>query len=133
MVSGWHIFHILSLNPNNFPNRFIGRYNIMIVFMFRPSPQCPTPSVEAARRCFPACTWNIYMHRDQIKNGNVAMTWVFTQAMFMTINTILWSLSFEPIRQEHPRENVQRDLNVALECIRMASERWPGVVSALEL
>ncbi|KAF2672192.1 hypothetical protein BT63DRAFT_191025 [Microthyrium microscopicum] len=112
---------------------FVGRYNIMLVHMFRPSPQCPTPAIEAARRCFPACTSNIYMHRDQIEHGNVDMTWIFTQAMFMTINTILWSLSFEEIRQEHAREDVQRDLNVALDCIKKASERWPGVESALEL
>jgi hypothetical protein len=105
----------------------------MVVFMFRPSPQCSTPSLEAAQRCFPACTWNIAMHRDQIKRGNVDMTWIFTQAMFMTINTILWTLSFEQIRNEHPREEVQQDLNVALECIELASERWPGVISALEL
>jgi len=112
---------------------FIGRYNTMIVFMFRPSPQCPTPSLEGAKRCFPACTSNIYMHRDQIKRGNVDMTWIFTQAMFMTINTILWALSFDAIRQEHPREEVERDLDIALACIKQASERWPGVVSALEL
>jgi hypothetical protein len=105
----------------------------MVVFMFRPSPQCPRPSLNAARRCFPACKSNIYMHRDQIRVGNVDMTWIFTQAMFMTINTILWTLSYEPIRSEHPREEVQEDLQMALDCIRIASERWPGVSSALEL
>ena len=105
----------------------------MVVFMFRPSPQCPRPSLNAARRCYPACKSNIYMHRDQIKNGNVDMTWIFTQAMFMTINTILWTLSYEPIRSEHPRSEVQEDLEIALDCIRIASDRWPGVASALEL
>lgn len=73
------------------------------------------------------------MHRSQIDRGNVDMTWIFTQAMFMTINTILWTLSFEQIRRENPRDDVQRHLNVALECIKIASERWPGVISALEL
>jgi hypothetical protein len=53
--------------------------------------------------------------------------------MFMTINTILWTLSYEPIRSDHPREEVQEDLQMALDCIRIASERWPGVSSALEL
>lgn len=105
----------------------------MIIFMFRPSPQCPKPSLAAAMHCFPLCSYNIYMHRDQIKNGNIDMTWIFTQAMFMTVNTILWTLSYEEIRLKYKREEVQRDLEVALECIRIASERWPGVVSALEL
>jgi hypothetical protein len=51
----------------------------------------------------------------------------------MTINTILWTLSYEPIRKAHPREEVEKDLNVALQCIHIASERWPGVESALAL
>lgn len=61
------------------------------------------------------------------------MTWVFTQAMFLTINAILWSLSYAEIRVEHPREEVQGHLDVALRCIKQASERWPGVASAFEL
>jgi hypothetical protein len=105
----------------------------MVVFMFRPSPQCPKPTLAAAMRCYPCCEYNIYMHRDQIKNGNVDMTWIFTLAMFMNVNTILWTLSYEGIRRKYKREDVERHLNVALECIRIASERWPGVNSALEL
>jgi hypothetical protein len=128
----WFVYHIRILHKLT-QDRFEGRYHTMIVFMFRPSPQCPRPSLSAAQRCFPACKSNIYMHRDQIHNGNVDMTWIFTQAMFMTINTILWTLSYEPIRQAHPREEVEADLMIALNCIEIASERWPGVESALEL
>src|SRR5262249_8143229 len=36
-------------------------------------------------------------------------------------------------RQEHPREVVTKDLDVALACIAKAIERWPGVASAHEL
>lgn len=117
----------------NITSRFQGRYNTMIVFMSRPSPQCPRPSLKAAMRCFPACKYNIYMHDDQIKRGNVDMTWIFTQAMFMNVNTILWTLSYEEIRLKYSRDEVRQHLKVALECIRIASERWPGVLSALEL
>jgi hypothetical protein len=105
----------------------------MIVFMFRPSPQCPKPSIHAAMRCYPACEYNIYMHQAQIQNGNVDMTWIFTQAMFMNVNTILWTLSFEEIRIKYIRQDVEKHLQVALECIKTASERWPGVISAVEL
>ena len=61
------------------------------------------------------------------------MTWIFTQAIFMTINTILWSLSYYEVRVEHPRAEVQGHLDVALECTSQAIERWPGVASAIEL
>lgn len=112
---------------------FIGRYNTMVVFMNRPSPQIPRPSLKAAIQCFEACQYNIYMCRKQIETGSVDLTWIFTQAIFMAINTMLWTLSYSEIRQKHSREEVEGHLQVALECIEVASERWPGVASALEL
>jgi hypothetical protein len=105
----------------------------MIVFLFRPSPQVPRPSTRAAIQCYEACEYNIYMQRDQITKGNVDLTWAFTQSLFMAINTILWSLSYSEVRRQHPREVVQQHLNMALEAIIHASERWPGVASAAEL
>lgn len=112
---------------------FIGRYNTMIVFLFRPSPQVPRPSLRAAQKCFDACQYNIYMQRQQIDKKNVDLTWIFTQSLFMAINTMLWSLSYQDIRRKHPREEVSTDLEVAMGCIRDAAERWPGVSSAVEL
>ena len=113
--------------------RFTGRYNTMVVLLFRPSPQIPQPSVRAAIRCYDACEYNIHMHRRQIESGSVDLTWIFTQAIFMVINTMLWTLSYSEIRRQHPRHEVERHLSVALESVQLASERWPGVASALEL
>lgn len=73
------------------------------------------------------------MHRAQIQTRSVDMTWIFTQAIFMTINTVLWTLSYYEIRKDHPREEVKEHLDVALHCIKQAVERWPGVASAIEL
>ncbi|KAF1992865.1 hypothetical protein P154DRAFT_130187 [Amniculicola lignicola CBS 123094] len=112
---------------------FTGRYNTMVVFLFRPSPQVPRPSLNAAIQCYEACEYNIYMTERQIKTGSVDVTWIFTQAIFMAINTILWTLSYEEIRRQHTREEVEGHLKVALDSIEFASERWPGVASALEL
>ncbi|KAF2204024.1 hypothetical protein GQ43DRAFT_365482 [Delitschia confertaspora ATCC 74209] len=112
---------------------FIGRYNTMIVFLYRPSPQVPRPSLQAATQCYDACEYNIYMHQEQIKTGNVDLTWIFTQSIFMAINTMLWTLSYSEIRQKHSREEVEGHLWVALESIHRASERWPGVASAMAL
>ena len=105
----------------------------MIVLLFRPSPQVPQPSVRAARLCYEASVFNVYMQRKQIATKSVDLTWIFTQSLFMALNTILWSLSYPEIRQEHPRREVQEHLNTVLEAIFLASERWPGVASALEL
>ncbi|KAI9713828.1 MAG: hypothetical protein M1820_000558 [Bogoriella megaspora] len=112
---------------------FVGRYNTMVVFLYRPSPQVPRPSLEAARKCFEASEFNIFMHQKQIDAKNVELTWAFTQSIFMAINTVLWSLSYAGVRRVHPKEKVENLLKVSLDAILRASERWPGVASAYEL
>ncbi|KAH4601738.1 hypothetical protein HBI68_141870 [Parastagonospora nodorum] len=112
---------------------FIGRYNTMVVFLYRPSPQVPQPSVQAAIRCYDACQYNIYMTQKQIETKTVDMTWIFVQAIFMCVNTMLWTLAYSEVRRMHSREEVESHMKVALESIRLSSERWPGVASAMEL
>lgn len=105
----------------------------MIVFLFRPSPQVPEPSASSAEKCYVASIFNVAMQREQIATGSVDLTWIFTQSLFMALNTILWSLSYPEIRKEHPIDEVQGHLAVALEAIMLAAKRWPGVESALLL
>lgn len=105
----------------------------MIVFLFRPSPQIPEPSPSAAEKAYKASIFNVAMQREQIATGSVDLTWIFTQSLFMALNTILWSLSYPDIRREHPIDEVRGHLDVALEAIVLAAQRWPGVESALLL
>lgn len=112
---------------------FIGRYNTMIAFLYRPSPQIPRPSVSAAHRCFEAARFNLYMTREQVRRKNVDVTWIFTQAIFMAMNTMLWSLSYEDVRKANPRREVEQQLQIGMDSIGLAAERWPGVSSAREL
>lgn len=105
----------------------------MVVFLYRPSPQVPRPSVQAAIRCYDACQYNIYMTQKQIETKTVDMTWIFVQAIFMCVNTMLWTLAYSEVRRMHSREEVESHMRVALESIRLSSERWPGVASAMEL
>lgn len=105
----------------------------MVVFMYRPSPQVPRPSVDAAIRCYDACQYNIYMTMKQIETKSVDVTWIFTQSIFMCINTMLWALSYSDVRKLHNRDEVEAHLQVAMRSIKQASERWPGVESAIGL
>lgn len=105
----------------------------MVCFLYRPSPQIPRPSARAAVLCYDACMFNIHMTRKQIETKSVDLTWIFTQAIFMVVNVMLWTLSYSEVRRQHSREEVEGHLKVALESIELASERWPGVASALEL
>lgn len=112
---------------------FEGRLNTMLVFLYRPSPQIPNPSVRAANICYKASIYNIQMQKDQIDRKSIDLTWIFTQSLFMALNAVLWTLSYREIREEHPIEEVEKYLIMARESISLASERWPGVESALEL
>ncbi|KAJ5606225.1 hypothetical protein N7510_009006 [Penicillium lagena] len=112
---------------------FQGRRNTIVILMYRPSPQVPEPSVNAAKICYDAAVFNVAMHREQMVSSSVDMTWIFTQSLFMALNTILWTLSYPEIRKEHSMEEVQGHLDTALEVIVFAAERWPGVESALLL
>lgn len=73
------------------------------------------------------------MQREQIATGSVDLTWIFTQSLFMALNTVLWSLSYPEIRKEHSIEEVRRHLDIALDGIVLAAKRWPGVESAFLL
>jgi hypothetical protein len=105
----------------------------MVVFLYRPSPQVPEPSIRAAEKCFEASRFNIYKQREQISTKSVDLTWIFTQSLFMALNTLLWALSYPEIRRQNPKTEVELHLHTAQEAIYRASERWPGVESALEL
>ena len=113
--------------------RFKVRNNTMVVFLYRPSPQVPQPSVEAAEKCFEASRFNIHVQREQISTKSVDLTWIFTQSLFMALNTLLWALSYPEIRRNHPKLEVENHLQTAQEAVFLASERWPGVEAALEL
>lgn len=112
---------------------FRGRLNTMIVFLYRPSPQVPEPSPPSAEKAYKASVFNVAMQREQIATGSIDVTWIFTQSLFMALNTILWSLSYPDIRRDHPIDEVRGHLDVALEAIMLAAQRWPGVESALLL
>lgn len=112
---------------------FKGRFNTMIIFLYRPSPQIPTPSLAAACTCFEACTFNVRMHRNQVATKSVDLTWIWTQTLFMALNTILWAISYPEIRMDHSKAVVENHIMQAQECIVAAAERWPGVEAAMEL
>ena len=105
----------------------------MIIMLHRPTPQIPEPSLSAARKCFDACAFNVRMHKDQMSSGSVDLTWASTQALFMAISTMLWTLSYPEIRIEHDIEEVKSYLQIALEAVAISAQRWPGCESALQL
>ena len=115
------------------PCRFTSKYNTIIVLLFRPSPQIPNPSAQAAIKCFNASAYNVRMQRRQIHESSVDITWILVQSLFMALNTILWSISYPEVRKLNPKHELEELLDLGLESIRLCSDRWPGAASAYEL
>ena len=112
---------------------FHGRRNTMIVFIFRPSPQIPSPSFDAALRCYDAAVFNIHLQKRQVEAKLIDITWIFAQAINMALNTVLWCISYPGLRQLHPLEEVRGHVQAALTAIEMCADRWPGIRSAIQL
>ncbi|KAF7884488.1 uncharacterized protein EAF02_004824 [Botrytis sinoallii] len=112
---------------------FTGRYNTMIIFLFRPSPQVPQPSYRSAIMCYDAASSNIRTQSDQIKTAMIDLTWPFLLSLFMAINTVLWSISYSEVRALHTKEELEEHISLALDIVARSRERWPGTQATSEL
>jgi hypothetical protein len=113
--------------------RFTGRYHTMVVFLHRPCPQIPKPSPEASQRCYDSCAFLLELFSQQVKKSAVDVTWVLLLTIYMSLNTILWSISYKEVRDAHPRQELDELVNKALVMIDQCAERWPGVESVSQL
>ncbi|KAI8954404.1 hypothetical protein F4801DRAFT_575480 [Xylaria longipes] len=113
---------------------FTGRYHTMIVFLHRPSPQVPRPSVQSANKCFDSAAFVINISSKQMMSAAIDITWVFLLTLYMSLNSLLWCVARYPdVRAAHSREEVQELVNIALDIIDQCVERWPGTASASQL
>ena len=105
----------------------------MIISLYRPSPQVPKPTSNAALKCFEASRSIIDLTSRQIEDGTADITWESLLTVYASLNALLWSISYPEARAEHTREDVQDLAATALEVIKIFSDRWPGSSSAVQL
>lgn len=105
----------------------------MKIFLYRPSPQVPKPSPRAASICFDSSKFIIDSSARQVENNVIDITWVFLLTVNMSLNTLLWTVSYPDVRQAHPREEVDELVNKALVVLDRCAQRWPGTASASQL
>jgi hypothetical protein len=113
--------------------RFAGRCNTMVVTLLRPSPQVPKPSVRSAIMCYDASSTNIKNLSKQMETAMVDITWIFVLTLFQAVNTILWTISYPEVRALHGKEELEENIEIALDIIIKCRERWPGTSAASEL
>ncbi|KAI4869615.1 fungal-specific transcription factor domain-containing protein [Hypoxylon rubiginosum] len=112
---------------------FSGRYHTMVVALHRPSPQVPKPSVYSATKCFDSAAFVINISSKQMMAAAVDITWVFILTLYMSLNTILWTVTYPEVRALHTRDEVQDLVNISLDIIDQCVERWPGTAAASQL
>ncbi|KAK1983611.1 fungal-specific transcription factor [Colletotrichum cereale] len=112
---------------------FTGRYHQMRIFLYRPSPQVPRPSPRAAAICFEGASYIINLSKQQMEKAAVDITWVFLLNLYMSLNTLLWTVSYPEVRQAHPREEVEELGDQTLDILEQCTERWPGTAQAVQL
>lgn len=105
----------------------------MIISLHRPSPQIPRPSSTSAGICFDSAVYIINLSNQQVKKGAIDITWVFLLTVNMSLNVLLWAISYREVRENHTKEEVEEVVNVALDVIDQCSERWPGTKNASQL
>ncbi|KAL8404620.1 hypothetical protein RB594_009465 [Gaeumannomyces avenae] len=109
---------------------FTGKYHTMVVALYRPSPQVPKPSGSAALRCAESAAFIMTLSSQQVKKSAVDITWIFLLTVYMSLNTLLWSVSYAEVRKAHPREKLEELVATCLETIDQCAERWPGTAAA---
>ncbi|CCU81631.1 fungal specific transcription factor domain-containing protein [Blumeria hordei DH14] len=112
---------------------FFGRYQTMILMLFRPSPQVPQPMPRSAIMCYNAASFNVKSLNKQIKTAMVDITWIFVLTLYQALNILLWTTSYPEIRALHSKEELEEDIQIAIEAILMCRERWPGTDSTAQL
>lgn len=75
---------------------------------------------------------NIGLQEKQIASEPV-VTWIWTQSLFLALNSTLFCLSYPEIRKRHAKQEVEIHVQAARKAIIIASQRWPGVESAIDL
>lgn len=105
----------------------------MIVTLLRPSPQVPKPCLRSAIMCYEAASTNIKSLSKQMETSMVDITWIFVLTLFQAVNTILWSISYPEVRALHGKEELEENIDIALDIILKCRERWPGTGAAYQL
>ncbi|OAR00137.1 hypothetical protein LLEC1_07146, partial [Akanthomyces lecanii] len=112
---------------------YFAAYHQSRLFLYRPSPQVPKPSVGAAQICFDSAAFVLSLYKKQIDTSAADVTWMFLLNLSTALNTLLWSISYPDVRQAHGREEADKLINSGLDSLDSCSARWPGAAATAQL
>ncbi|KAF4943104.1 hypothetical protein FSARC_15048, partial [Fusarium sarcochroum] len=82
--------------------------------------------------CYESSAYVINLNAKQMGSG-ADVTWVFLLTVNMSLNTLLWTVSYPEVRQAHPRQDVEALISTSMDVLDRCAERWPGTASASQL
>lgn len=112
---------------------FEHRYNNILIFMYRPSPQIPQPSLEATIMCYNCAVENVRLEKAMFETGAVDLTWVFLHQVYTVTLTIIWAIYNPKIRKMNPKSEVEGHIRCQIRLILALAEYWPGAEAAADL
>jgi hypothetical protein len=112
---------------------FLHRFNNILIFMYRPSPQIPQPSLEATVICYNCAVQNVKLEKGMYESPNIDLTWVFLHQVYTVTLTIIWTIYNPEIRKAHPRKEVQSHISSQIQLLVSLAELWPGAEAAADL
>ncbi|CCX15424.1 fungal-specific transcription factor domain-containing protein [Pyronema domesticum] len=112
---------------------FNHRYNNILIFMYRPSPQIPQPSLEATLKCYECAALNVHLEKEMYESQSVELTWVFLHQIYTVTLTIIWATYNPHVRTVHPKQEVEELIRAQIKLLLALSELWPGAEAAADL
>jgi len=103
------------------------------MFLYRPSPQIPEPSVEATLICYNSAARNVALQKKMFDNRSVDVTFVFIYQISMTITTMIWCCCLEEIRKVHKKETIKTHLDTSISVLSGLAYKWPGTEAAADV
>lgn len=109
------------------------KYHSCIMLLYRPSPQIPRPTQDAARTCFDSAMEIIRISADLHRFTSMDYTWLSAHSIFVAAITILYSLWTNPaVTVASHTELCFERVNTAEQLLEYLGKTWSVAHSARE-
>ncbi|KAE8453315.1 hypothetical protein EG329_011382 [Mollisiaceae sp. DMI_Dod_QoI] len=104
-------------------------YNHALILLYRPSPACPQPTLQALQTCADSSINHITGYLALYSKNKITYTWIALHSVFMASVTMLYTLVAPEIRRSTTRSVVKSNINSCLSLFEDMGKLWPTAAS----
>ncbi|CZR52338.1 uncharacterized protein PAC_02215 [Phialocephala subalpina] len=104
-------------------------YNHALILLYRPSPVCPQPNLQALQICADSSINMITGYLALYSKNKITYTWIALHSVFMASVTMLYTLVAPEIRRSTTRSVVKSNINSCLSLFEDMGKLWPAAAS----